>query len=121
MKCFGTFIFTAKASQDQYAMWAAYYAQYYAQGGTGNGSPGGGGSAAAAGASQDPEEVYRQWIEYYKAYGAHKEAEAMEQKLFEYQQSKKVSWSLKEMLVDLFSLFPVVWRWKWKWIKITRP
>ncbi|UXI21195.1 phosphatidate phosphatase LPIN3 [Sarcoptes scabiei] len=94
----------SKTVQDQYAAWAAYYAQYYSQqqnGAAAADPTSAAATAAAAGqttqataaayaaSGQDPETVYQQWIEYYKAYGMTREAEAMEQKLKEYQQSKQ--------------------------------
>ncbi|OTF83645.1 hypothetical protein BLA29_001183 [Euroglyphus maynei] len=89
-----------KTVQDQYAMWAAYYAQYYSQ--ANGASPAVGStdpqqqqqqqqqqqSAYAATAGQNNEAVYQQWIEYYKACGLTKEAEAIEQKLKEFKNAK---------------------------------
>lgn len=72
--------------QEQYAAW--YYQQYaqYANGA----------AAAAAGTDQqawgqEQESAYQQWIEYYKTCGMVKEAKALEQKLKEYQATKKDS------------------------------
>ena len=89
-----------KAAQDQYAMWAAYYAQYYQQqpqavngvaGGPGQDPQQQSGTAAAAAATgQYDENVYKQWIEYYRAYGMTNEAEAMEKSLREYKNAQKV-------------------------------
>nr|XP_027198425.1 far upstream element-binding protein 1-like [Dermatophagoides pteronyssinus]XP_027198426.1 far upstream element-binding protein 1-like [Dermatophagoides pteronyssinus]XP_027198427.1 far upstream element-binding protein 1-like [Dermatophagoides pteronyssinus] len=98
-----------KTVQDQYAMWAAYYAQYYSQA---NGASTAAAAAstdpqqqqqqqaawaanaststAAAAAGQDNEAVYQQWIEYYKACGMTKEAEAIEQKLKEFKNAKSL-------------------------------
>lgn len=96
MFCFVTFL-ANKSVQDQYAMWAAYYAQYYQQGATvaptstsTTTSSSANGSTAAAHPSQDTEAIYQQWIEYYNAYGMTKEAEEMKQKLKEFQMAKKV-------------------------------
>ena len=90
-------------------MWAAYYAQYYSQA---NGASTAAAAAstdpqqqqqqqaawaanaststAAAAAGQDNEAVYQQWIEYYKACGMTKEAEAIEQKLKEFKNAKSL-------------------------------
>lgn len=91
-------------------MWAAYYAQYYSQANgastaaaaastdpqqqqqqqaawAANASTS---TAAAAAAGQDNEAVYQQWIEYYKACGMTKEAEAIEQKLKEFKNAKSL-------------------------------
>lgn len=79
----------SKSSQDQYAMWAAYYAQYYQTGS--EPQPGGApGSAAAANTAGYDESIYKQWAEYYRSYGMTNEAEQMELKLKEMQSSKKV-------------------------------
>ncbi|KAJ6223338.1 hypothetical protein RDWZM_001883 [Blomia tropicalis] len=80
----------SKSSQDQYAMWAAYYAQYYQTGS--EPQPGGApGSAAAANTAGYDESIYKQWAEYYRSYGMTNEAEQMELKLKEMQSSKKKS------------------------------
>ncbi|KAI1289434.1 Far upstream element-binding protein 1 [Halotydeus destructor] len=66
-------------NQDATAQWAAYYAQVYAQGGSG-----GAGAAPAAAAQQQPSaeaggaDYTKQWADYYRAYGMHKEAEMIE-------------------------------------------
>ncbi|XP_054158147.1 far upstream element-binding protein 2-like [Oppia nitens] len=97
-----------KGQEANYAAWAAYYAQCYAQSqqttpqapaatATSNYSMPTNGSAAdqaaAAAAGQQPgdpsqsgnqEAIYRQWAEYYRAYGMVKEAEQMEQMLAQY-------------------------------------
>lgn len=61
--------------------WNAYYAQYYAQLAAAGGVPN---AASANGASDDPnaaggQDYTQQWIEYYRAYGMHKEADQIEQ------------------------------------------
>lgn len=80
--------------QEQYAMWAAYYAQYsQAQQQMGNGAAEGSaataGAGAAAGSAEQNEEAYEKWIEYYKAYGMVFEAETMEKSLAEFRKQKK--------------------------------
>ena len=79
-----------KAAQDQYAMWAAYYAQYYQQQPQAvNGVASGQEHPQQAGGQYD-ESVYKQWIEYYKACGMTAEAEAMEKNLRDYKNAQKV-------------------------------
>lgn len=72
----------AAASSGDNSSWDAYYAQYFSQlaaaGGVGN-------SANANGANQGDstgaggQDYTQQWIEYYRAYGMHKEADQIEQ------------------------------------------
>ncbi|RWS30006.1 far upstream element-binding protein 1-like isoform X1 [Leptotrombidium deliense] len=65
------------ANQDtNTAAWAAYYAQYYAQA-SGTSAPSNGDSAPEA--SSQSQDYTQQWVEYYRAYGMHKEAEMIEQ------------------------------------------
>ena len=83
----------AAKGQDNYAAWAAYYAQYYAQAQQAQSAPTPGHSASngahesapppAADPSQtgNQEQLYKQWAEYYRAYGMIKEAEQIEQML----------------------------------------
>ena len=88
-----------KSQDANYAAWAAYYAQYYAQSqqqaatptttapaGFGSNANGSGADGSAAGQPGDPsqgganqEALYKQWAEYYRAYGMIKEAEQIEQ------------------------------------------
>lgn len=87
---------TQVSVQEQYAMWAAYYAQYSQaaqQNGAVDGTAAAAPGTAAAGAGFDApnEEVYEQWIEYYKAYGMINEAELMKKSLDEFRKQKKVS------------------------------
>ncbi|CAG2167194.1 unnamed protein product [Oppiella nova] len=89
----------SKSQDANYAAWAAYYAQYYAQSqqqaatpttaapaGFGSNANGSGADGSAAGQPGDPsqgganqEALYKQWAEYYRAYGMIKEAEQIEQ------------------------------------------
>ena len=87
------------SAQDQYAMWAAYYAQYaqYAQPQAAvNGAqiPGQEQAQQNMNGGQYDENVYKQWIEYYKAYGMTNEAEQMEKSLRDYKNSKKVGFGV---------------------------
>lgn len=81
--------------QEQYAMWAAYYAQYYNQAQQAQTTSANGDSAASQDAAGG-ESTFHQWIEYYKAYGMTKEAEDMEQKLKEYRHSMKINNGVKD-------------------------
>ena len=96
------FVLIAKSQDANYAAWAAYYAQYYAQTqqaaaapgpavptssaptmsapNSNNGAPDSSappGDLSQAGAGS--EYLYQQWIDYYRAYGMVKEAEMIEQ------------------------------------------
>lgn len=72
----------AKSQDTNAAAWAAYYAQYYAQASQ---SSNGSSSTEPTQQQADPTQAQsnadytKQWIEYYRACGMHKEAEMIEQ------------------------------------------
>ena len=74
----------AKSQDTNAAAWAAYYAQYYAQAQASQ-SSNGSSSADTTQQQADPTQAQsnadytKQWIEYYRACGMHKEAEMIEQ------------------------------------------